>query len=307
MLAHVFAECTFARLLLATGRFREAAERVRVASALAATAQSASGEIAAGCAAALVAVFNGRPEEGLARGKQALSEARSVPRVLRETLLAMVSAHEQAGNPAQALALHRELTQLITTAQLEAMLQHQAFQLPPAPATNLRAEPWDELVDAFHRALNRGTLMNSRGDQSVTDRDASTAVDWPSFHDDGAVPRTACVFVFGSNTRGLHGAAAARVAADRFGAVLGVGEGRTGDAYAIPTKDDQLRPRTLEAIEASVKTFLRYAAEHPEQRFFVTAVGTGLAGFKAHQIAPMFKHAPLNCSLPRPWLAFVLK
>jgi len=136
-------------------------------------------------------------------------------------------------------------------------------------------------------------------------RDAAAMTDWPRFHVDGIVPRAACIWVFGSNTRGLHGAGAALVAADRFGAVVGVGEGPTGRAYAIPTKDDKLRVRTLSEIELSVKAFLRYAAELPQERFFITRIGTGLAGFKDREIGPFFKGAPDNCSLPESWAQYL--
>ena len=45
------------------------------------------------------------------------------------------------------------------------------------------------------------------------------------------------VFVFGSNPEGRHGAGAAKVAREQFGAVYGQGEGLQGNAYALPTKD----------------------------------------------------------------------
>jgi hypothetical protein len=113
------------------------------------------------------------------------------------------------------------------------------------------------------------------------------------------------IFVFGSNLAGRHGKGAALHAAQLYGAERGVGEGRTGDAYAIPTKDENLRTRTLTGISHSVVAFLLYAAEHPELTFRVTAIGTGLAGYKHEQIAPMFKGAPPNCKLPAEWAELV--
>lgn len=50
-------------------------------------------------------------------------------------------------------------------------------------------------------------------------------------------PDANTIFVFGSNPEGRHGAGAARVAREQFGAVYGVGEGLTGNSYALPTKD----------------------------------------------------------------------
>ena len=55
----------------------------------------------------------------------------------------------------------------------------------------------------------------------------------------GARPQSPAtpIFVFGSNLAGRHGKGAALWARQHRGAVYGVGVGRTGDSYAIPTKD----------------------------------------------------------------------
>ena len=45
------------------------------------------------------------------------------------------------------------------------------------------------------------------------------------------------IFVFGSNARGLHMGGAARVALEKFGAIMGQGEGPQGQSYAIPTME----------------------------------------------------------------------
>jgi hypothetical protein len=55
------------------------------------------------------------------------------------------------------------------------------------------------------------------------------------------------VFVFGSNLAGRHGKGAA-LQAVRFGAKYGVGVGRAGQTYAIPTKDCQIRTLSISAI-----------------------------------------------------------
>ena len=109
------------------------------------------------------------------------------------------------------------------------------------------------------------------------------------------------IFVFGSNLAGRHGKGAALTAKNSFGAQYGVGEGRTGNAYAIPTKDKALIPRSLPKIEQSVIKFLEYARSNPELAFRVTKIGCGLAGYSEQQIKPMFKDAPSNCQLPIGW------
>lgn len=58
-----------------------------------------------------------------------------------------------------------------------------------------------------------------------------------SFYEGRITPEQNTVFVFGSNPEGRHGAGAARVAAEQFGAVYGKGEGLQGSSYALPTKD----------------------------------------------------------------------
>jgi hypothetical protein len=117
-----------------------------------------------------------------------------------------------------------------------------------------------------------------------------------------ALPNMGEIFVFGSNLAGRHGKGAALAARHDYGAKLGVGKGPTGNAYAIPTKDARLRPLPLDVIRSHVKEFLKYAREHPELTFKVTAIGTGLAGRAHADMAPMFAGAPDNCVLPYPWI-----
>lgn len=110
------------------------------------------------------------------------------------------------------------------------------------------------------------------------------------------------VFVFGSNLGGYHGSGAAAFARIHHGAIMGVGEGRTGNAYAIPTKEIGYQSsRPLAAIKESVDTFIAYAEEHFYEDFLVTRVGCGLAGYTDEEIGPMFAEAPINCQLPREW------
>ena len=111
------------------------------------------------------------------------------------------------------------------------------------------------------------------------------------------------VFVFGSNRAGRHGKGAALAARDLFAAAPGAGEGATGRAYAIPTKDAQLRTLSVPEILPAVRRFLRHAAGHPELEFLVTPVGCGLAGYDASWIAPLFAGAPDHCRFLEPQFA----
>ena len=125
------------------------------------------------------------------------------------------------------------------------------------------------------------------------------------FHPDNTIPTAGWVWVFGSNQAGRHGKGAAKIAHVNFGARYGVGSGRTGDAYAIPTKDKHLNVLSLDAIFVAVDAFLLHAKSHPKTDFFVTRIGCVLAGYSDEQIGPMFATATPNCSLPEGWRHFV--
>ena len=115
------------------------------------------------------------------------------------------------------------------------------------------------------------------------------------------IPGPNRVFVFGSNTAGIHGAGAALTAKKKYGARQRVGEGLQGSSYALPTKDERIRTLPLDAVRKGVERFLAFARSRPELTFFVTRVGCGLAGYTDTDIGPMFVGAPDNCELPEGW------
>lgn len=99
------------------------------------------------------------------------------------------------------------------------------------------------------------------------------------------------IFVFGSNLLGNHGLGAAKDAL-KFGAQNGSPEGHVGNTYAIPTKGYNFRKSLpLDIIEKHIDKFIKYAKENPDLIFLVTPIGTGLAKYSAHQIAPLFIEA----------------
>jgi len=103
------------------------------------------------------------------------------------------------------------------------------------------------------------------------------------------------IFVFGSNEEGRHYAGAAKYAQEHCGAQPGVAAGPTGQAYAIVTMSG------LSRLKEEIAKFIEYASQRPQQSFFVTRVGCGLAGYQDNGIAPLFLHAPPNCLLPLGW------
>ena len=112
------------------------------------------------------------------------------------------------------------------------------------------------------------------------------------------------VFVFGSNLAGMHGGGAAATAHRCFGAVWGKGVGLYGRSYAIPTMQGG-----VETIKPYVDKFIEFAKSHQEQRFLVTKIGCGIAGFRDEQIAPLFAEAidVKNIILPRNFVEIIQK
>lgn len=113
------------------------------------------------------------------------------------------------------------------------------------------------------------------------------------------------IFVFGSNLAGRHGLGAALFARRYYGAEYGVGVGPTGRAFAIPTKDQNLKTLPLDVIRLHARAFIDYANAHPELTFELTPIGCGLAGYKHYQIAPFFKGVPKNVNIPIEWRSYV--
>jgi hypothetical protein len=99
------------------------------------------------------------------------------------------------------------------------------------------------------------------------------------------------VFVFGSNLAGRHGKGAALEARNKWGAEYGIGEGRTGNAYALPTKDAQLKALSLDEIEQSYIRFWKYAFINPDIQFLLTPCGAGLAGYPLGNIKHIYQRS----------------
>lgn len=110
------------------------------------------------------------------------------------------------------------------------------------------------------------------------------------------------VFVFGSNLAGIHAGGAARVAYERFGAIMGQGVGIQGQSYAIPTMQGG-----VETIKPYVDEFISLAREWDQTTFYVTRIGCGIAGFKDDEIAPLFVDALelYNVRLPKSFVDII--
>jgi len=111
------------------------------------------------------------------------------------------------------------------------------------------------------------------------------------------------VFVFGSNIQGIHNGGAAQFALMHFGAMMKQSEGIQGQSYAIPTDGN-----TFEELKEAVGRFTDYVVMHPQNKFMLTAVGCGAAGYSVEQIAPLFKQAYSfgNVYVPKDFLKYVV-
>lgn len=122
------------------------------------------------------------------------------------------------------------------------------------------------------------------------------------------------IFVFGSNPEGRHGAGAAKVARLYFGAKYGVGEGLTGDAYALPTKDLRVtvnygfRSISPEKITESIKKLYEVAKSMPDKEFKIAYRNVetiSLNGYTGLEMIDMFKNAgeiPDNIIFSKEWI-----
>jgi len=94
------------------------------------------------------------------------------------------------------------------------------------------------------------------------------------------------IFVFGSTRKGAHLGGAARIAVQKFGAIMGNGFGPQGRSYAIPSIVGGVN-----RMISYVDEFIRYAKANPQKRFLVTKIGCGRANYTEEQVAPLFKEA----------------
>lgn len=135
-----------------------------------------------------------------------------------------------------------------------------------------------------------------------------------SFYEGDIEPSNNTIFVFGSNPEGRHGAGAAKIAKDRFGAKRGVGEGLTGNAYALPTKDLRIKENngfksiSPEQIIENIKKLYETARQNPDKQFKVAYRNTdkaSLNGYTGLEMIDMFLNAgpiPVNIVFSKEWV-----
>ena len=127
-------------------------------------------------------------------------------------------------------------------------------------------------------------------------------------------PDANTIFVFGSNPEGRHGAGAAKIAREQFGAIYGQGEGLQGNAYALPTKDlrvtenNGLRSISEAQIIESIKKLYKTARQNPDKQFKIAYRNTNeasLNGYTGLEMIDMFLKAgsiPTNIIFSKEWV-----
>jgi hypothetical protein len=117
------------------------------------------------------------------------------------------------------------------------------------------------------------------------------------------------IFIFGSNTLGVHGSGAAFFAKAHFGAVYGVGEGLEGNSYAFPTLNGdrtggelKLFQRSYAELAQSASTLHTVVENRQDLVFWLTAVGCGLACYSPAYMRTFFEWMELpNLIKPKGW------
>jgi len=126
-------------------------------------------------------------------------------------------------------------------------------------------------------------------------------------------PSENTIFVFGSNPEGRHGAGAAKVARNKFGAIYGQGEGLQGSSYALPTKDLRIKENSgfrsisIDDITSNISKMYEVAKQNPTKEFKVAFRNTdekSLNGYTGLEMIEMFNNAgkiPSNIIFSKEW------
>ena len=142
------------------------------------------------------------------------------------------------------------------------------------------------------------------------DTETTSEVD---YYEGNITPEPNTVFVFGSNPEGRHGAGAAKIARNQFGAIYGQGEGLQGNAYALPTKDLRVKENksfksiSPKQITESIKSLYNVATQNLNKQFKVAyrnTTQTSLNGYTGLEIIDMFNDAgtiPSNVVFSKEW------
>jgi hypothetical protein len=106
------------------------------------------------------------------------------------------------------------------------------------------------------------------------------------------------IIVVGTNALGAHIGGAARFAHKNFGLRWGLGEGLSGQTYALPTMSG------MADFAQAAQRFNLFAELAPDLTFLLTKVGCGIAGYPEMYIRDLFIQSPSNVIRPKGWPPF---
>lgn len=104
------------------------------------------------------------------------------------------------------------------------------------------------------------------------------------------------VFVFGSNWWWLHFGWAAKIALEKFGAIIWQSEWIQWQSYWINTMDWK------EVIKEQLDRFVEYAKENKDKVFYLTRIWCWIAWYTDQEIIELLpSNLPINIILPKGW------
>lgn len=109
------------------------------------------------------------------------------------------------------------------------------------------------------------------------------------------------VYVYGSNLAARFVSESQHAALRWYNASVGTSEGLSGDSYAIPVWDRELRPLPMATVAANIVRFLTFAATTPHTEYYIPRFTLGDRDIAEREIAECFAGAPANCHLPGVW------
>ena len=138
-----------------------------------------------------------------------------------------------------------------------------------------------------------------------------------NYYTGNITPEPNTIFVFGSNPQGRHGAGAAYTAHIFFKAQYGIGEGLTGNSYALPTKelrgeysDYAICGKSMcsDKIINNIKKLYECCKQNPDKKFKVAyrnVDNKSLNGYTGIEMMSFFKEAgeyPENIYFSKEWV-----
>jgi putative two-component system response regulator len=163
----VLAENYYTRILLEVDGLERAKERCEIAKRYAKESRSERTELMAMLAEGLYEVHAGMVDVGLSRLTQTLERARILKSMLRDSLIAMVKAHEVAGKPDIALVYLRELMLHTKKVQQDNALHHHRLHLERIERKQAEQGASAELLMERREQSLRGKLAEQVAQQEL--------------------------------------------------------------------------------------------------------------------------------------------